>query len=337
MLRLHLVKPAADQHANMSAEESQVLHGTAVLQRLVGPWAGSDPIVCADSYSSSVEAALALKRVGLRLIGVVKTAQRRFPMASLATREFRARGSWVLMVHTDTSGAPDLMASMWADRNRRFFVATAGSARPGAPCEQLRWRQLDGGAERIAVPVPQPEVAEIFYGCCARIDRHNRCRQDDLRLEHKLGTHEWSQRVNISLLGVCIVDAWLLHSGARGPASLKQAAFYEDLASGLIDNTFDSTGARPRAATGDTNPTPPLGYGLGVHLTPTTKRRHPSAGGAGVFLAQRRCCVCSTQTSTLVCSECRQPDSGREMFVCGAKTGRNFFASHVLSAHDAVM
>jgi len=133
MLRLHLVTTAADQHSNMSAEESQVLPGTAVLQCLVGPWAGSDRIVCADSYFSSVEAALELKGMGLLLIGVVKTAHRRFPMASLAARELRARGSWVSMVHTDTSGAPDLMAAMWADRNRRFFVATAGSARPGAP------------------------------------------------------------------------------------------------------------------------------------------------------------------------------------------------------------
>jgi len=81
MLRLHLATTAADQHANMSAEESQVLHGTAVLQRLVGPWAGSDRIRCADSYFSSVEAALALKGMGLRLIGVVKTAHRRFPKA----------------------------------------------------------------------------------------------------------------------------------------------------------------------------------------------------------------------------------------------------------------
>jgi len=239
------------------------------------------------------------------------------------------------MVHTDTSGAPHVMAAMWADRNRRFSVATAGSARPGAPCKRLRWRQLDAGEERVAVSVPQPDVAEIYYGCGAQIDRHNRCRQDDLRLDHKLGTHDWSQRVNISLLGVCIVDALLLHSGARGPASLKQAAFYEDLASGLIDNTFDSTDARPRAATGETRPTPPLGSGVGVHLTPTTKRLHRSAGGAGVFLAQRRCCVCATHTSTLVCSECRQRDGGREMFVCGAKTGRNCFASHFLPAHVA--
>jgi len=226
-------------------------------------------------------------------------------MASLAAQELRARGSWVSMVHTDTSGAPEFMAAMWADRNWRVFVATAGSARPGAPCERLRWCQIDGGAERVAVSVPQPEVAEIYYGCCAHIYRHNRCRQDVLRLEHTLGTHDWSQRVNVSFLGFCFFDAWLLHSEARGPASLKQAAFYEDLASGLIANTFDSTGARPRAATGENHPTPPLGYGVGVHLTPTTMRRHPSAGGAGVFLAQRRCCLCTTHTSTLVCSECR--------------------------------
>jgi len=337
MLRLHRVTTSADptrQHVR-GREPGAAWHSR--FTALFGPWAGSDRIACADSYFSSVEAALALKGTGLRLIGVVKTTHRRLPMASLAARELRGRGSWVSMVPTDTSGAPDLMAAMWADRNRPVFVATAGSARPGAPCERLRWRQIYGGAERVAVSVPQPEVAEIYYGCCAQICRHNRWRQDVLRLEHKLGTHDWSQRVNISFLGVFLFDAWLLLSGAPGPASLNQAALYEDLAPGLIASTFDSTGARPPAATGETNPTPPLGYGVGVHLTPKTKRRHPSACGAGVFLAQRRCCVCTTHTSTLVCSDCRQLDGGREMFVCEAKAGRNCFASHVPSAHDAVL
>jgi len=102
----------------------------------------------------------------------------------------------------------------------------------------------------VVVWVLQPEVAGIYYRCCAQIDRDNRCRQDDLRLEHKLGTHDWSKRTNISFLGVCIVDASLLHSESRGRVSLKQAAFYEDTAFGLIDKTFDSTGARPRAASG---------------------------------------------------------------------------------------
>jgi len=228
-------------------------------------------------------------------------------------------------VHADTSGAPEFMAVMLADRNRRFSVATAGSARPGAPWESVCWRQLGGGAERVAAPVLQAEVDEFYWGCCAQIYFHNRSLRDDLRLEHKLGTHDWSHRVDLSLLGVCSGEAWLLHSGARAPASFKQEAFEEDLASGLIENTFDSMGARPRAATSAVDPAPPSVYGVGVDLTPTTKRLHPSAGGAGVVLAQRRCCVCTTHTNTLVCFECRQPDGGRQMLLCGAKAGRNCF------------
>ena len=284
MLRLHLVTTAADQHGNLSAAETQLLHGTTVLQRLVGLWAGTDRIVCADSYFASVEAALSLKASGLRFIGVAKTAHRRLPMAPLAALQLSARGDWVLMVHPSPSGPPELMAVLWADRDRRYFVASAGSSRAGAPCERLRWRQLDGGAERVAVSVTQPEVAEIYYSCCAQIDRHNRCRQDDLRLERRLGTHDWSQRGNLSFLGVCIVDAWMLHSGARGPAaSLEQATFYEDLASGLIDNTFDSTGWRPRTAQAATEATVAPAYGVGVHLTPSTKRRAPPSGGGAAF------------------------------------------------------
>jgi len=173
----------------------------------------------------------------LRFIGVVKTAHRRFQMASLAYREHGERGHWVFMVLNGASGSPEVTAVLSEDRNRRYFVATVGSARAGGAWERLRWRQVDGGAERVAVSEPQPEVAEIYYGYCAQIDRHNRCRQDDLRLEHKLGTRDRSQRVNLFLLGICIADSWLLHAGARSPFSLKQAAFYEDLASGLIDNT----------------------------------------------------------------------------------------------------
>jgi len=178
------------------------------------------------------------------------------------------------------------MVVLWADRDRRYFVASAGSMRAGAPCERLRWRQLDGGAERAAVSVTQPEVAEIFHLCCAQFDRHNRCRQDELRLENKLGTHDWSQRVNLSLMGVCMVNAWMLHSGARGPAaSLKQATFYGDLASWLIDNTFVSTGWRPRTAPAATEATVAPTYGVGLQLTPTTKRRAPPSGGVAALLA----------------------------------------------------
>jgi len=106
LLRIHLVTTAADEHANLSAAETQLLHGTTVLQRLVRPWAGTDRIVCSDSYFASVEAASSLKASGLRLIGVVKTTHRRIPMAPLAARQLSARGDWVSMVHPSPSGPP---------------------------------------------------------------------------------------------------------------------------------------------------------------------------------------------------------------------------------------
>lgn len=58
-------------------------------------------------------------------------------------------------------------------------------------------------------------------------------------------------QVNLSLLGICVIDAWLLYSGAKGAAAvLTQAQFYEDLAEALIDNTYDSTGIRRRGMAG---------------------------------------------------------------------------------------
>jgi len=136
------------------------------------------------------------------------------------------------------------------------------------------------GAHRVALTVRQPEVSQLYYGCCSQIDLHNRCRQDDLRLERKLGTHDWSMRVNISLFGICIVDACLRHRGERGlAASILQANFYEKLASEMIDNTFDVTGTRAKAvAEGADQVASGPEYEVGTHLTPTAKRRHASSG-----------------------------------------------------------
>lgn len=331
MLRLHVVTTSADQHASFTEEERAGAHGTVIMMRLVEPWSGTDRIVCADSYFASVGAAMALKAAGLRFIGVVKTAHRLFPLAFLSARELCGRGDQVTMVHRDESGRPDLMAVVWVDRERRYFIASASSNQPGTPYERLRWRETEeGGAQRVSLIVRQPRVAEIYYGCCSQIDRHNRCRQDDLRLEKKLGTHDWSTRVNHSLLGICLVDSWMLYHGARGPAAtLLQTQFYEQLATELIDNTFDVTGTRQRAV--PANPEEDvthLAYGVGTHLVPTTKRRHPSTN----HLAQRQCLECSYKTS-LVCSTCRDTPGVKEAFLCGPRTGRSCFAGHMRSTH----
>ena len=318
MLRLQLVTTADDEAERTTAEERNLLHGTAVLCRLVEPWAGSSRTVCADSYFASVEAAVTLASMGMRFIGVVKAATRNFPMAELARRPACERGDRACMVHKGIDGKVDMMALMWVDRERRYFISTTSSAADGTPYERIRWRQTGSFAQRVLLTVRQPKVVETYYSSCAAIDRHNRCRQDDLQLERKLVTLDWSKRVGISLLGIIIVDSWLLYSGAHGGEGLTQRKFYEVLSSQLIDNFYNYIGLRPRAEllSDDAVASPALSA-FGPRLSPTKKRKRNN------FAAQRDCQVCKNR-STLVCSTCREI-SGTEVFLCSSKKGRACF------------
>ena len=78
--------------------------------------------------------------MGLRFIGVVKTATRNYPMAHLKNKEFSKRGQWCSTVRKDSDGKPDLMAVVWVDRERRYFVANTSSTLEGAPYSRTRWR-----------------------------------------------------------------------------------------------------------------------------------------------------------------------------------------------------
>ena len=63
------------------------LHGCNVLYELVKPWANTNSIVVADSYFASFQAALRLKKIGLRFIGVMKSVTKEYPMAYLGRVE----------------------------------------------------------------------------------------------------------------------------------------------------------------------------------------------------------------------------------------------------------
>lgn len=339
MLQLSVVTSAEHQKAAGMTNDDNVPHGAAVLRKLSAPWAGTQRVVCADSYFASVPAAIELRKMGLRLSGVLKTATRGFPMQALSTMELDARGDYASYTHTTADGVVDLMAVVWVDRERRYFISSSSTTLPGEPYERIRWRQIDGEAKRVLLTVKLPRVAQEYYECCAAIDRHNRCRQDDLRLEHKLVTHDWSKRVGMSLLGMCAVDAWMLYTGARGAtASLTQKQFYEDLAAQLIGNTFDAVGIRARrsttgsASTASGDMAVSARYGLGIHLEPTLKRRGPSAAD-GDQRAQRGCRVCKWFKSCLVCSGCRGTYE-QEVFLCSPKTGRHCLDVHLREVHE---
>ena len=87
MLRLLLVNSEEDSHLHTQENNEGLQHGTAILKYLVVPWANSKRVVCADSYVASVSSAEEMMRIGIRFIGVVKTATKTFPMAYLSSIE----------------------------------------------------------------------------------------------------------------------------------------------------------------------------------------------------------------------------------------------------------
>lgn len=205
-------------------EELTGLCGCDVLWELVRPWAKSGRVVVADSYFASVKTAKHLFKGGLRFIGVVKTCTKDFPMDHLQSLEMSGdKGSMKGLL---TKADPDnddcqLLAFVWVDRNRRCFISSGFSLIPGEEISRRRWRQIDkvtpnAEPELTDVIIAQPEAAEVYYKSCAKIDQHNRRRQADLKLEKKLKVMNWDARVNQSLFGVTVVDAFNLKRGCEG-------------------------------------------------------------------------------------------------------------------------
>ena len=219
MIQLKLVKTSLEEANKPEQEDGALNHGTQVLLRLVRPWLRTDRLVCADSYFASVQTAKELLRVGLRFIGVVKTATRLFPMAHLASKELSERGDRYGVIcnkDNDNNNQAKLLAFVWVDRDRRYFIASCSSLQEGRPQVRQQWRQLvkdlTTPPEKMELVIPQPIAVETYYAVCSKVDQLNRDRQSTLSIERKFKTLDWSMRVNLTILSMCIVDAWRVWS-----------------------------------------------------------------------------------------------------------------------------
>lgn len=86
MLKLKLVKSA--KKSEVENQNVNWNNGTRFLLELCKPWSDRERIVCADSPFASVEASEVLFKNNLRVIGVVKTATKRFPVSFLGAKGF---------------------------------------------------------------------------------------------------------------------------------------------------------------------------------------------------------------------------------------------------------
>ena len=273
------------------------------------------------------------------------------PKKYLSELELTARGDKSGVVHLDEEGVLDMLAFVWMDRDRRYFIANTSSLADGTPYKRVRWRQVNETPnalpERVTLTIPQPKVAEIYYFTCGKIDMHNRCRQQDLRLERKLKTTDWSQRVNLTLLAMCIVDSWLCYSQCTKTKET-QKEFYTSLAEELIDNNFDNVRhmrRSPRSTPTQFNmcckqvqlvdQTGAPRAGVNAHLTPTKRKRKNKDGQELSYSLQGRCKVCKSKT-TYVCSQCKDDNpNGTEPWLCHSNKGKMCFANHMRDFHGA--
>ena len=95
-----------------------------ILKELIGQCLGSGGLVCADSYFASVQAVKVTVQEGLKFIGVVKIATKKYPMKILKSIEMQKRWDIVGLIERKMEGNCDLLAFTWMDRKRRYFICS---------------------------------------------------------------------------------------------------------------------------------------------------------------------------------------------------------------------
>lgn len=135
-------------------------------------------------------------RESLRFIGDVKTAMKRYMMTYLGSKTMIGRGNWHRMVQKSSESGIEIGAVLWVDSERRYFVTKTGTTLPGHSIFSGRWRRVVNVSKKSKTETNILEVMEQYCGASSRINRCNRCHQDDLKLEKNFQVKETSLRVS---------------------------------------------------------------------------------------------------------------------------------------------
>ena len=157
-----------------------------------------------------------------------------FPMAYLSNIEIHHWGDMRgFLTRLVDSMKLMLGAFVWMDRNRRYFIFTGGLMEKWRMYTRTQLMQedpdLNADTNIVELTIPHPIKAELYYSACGKIDRHNRCRQESLDIEKKLGTKDWSKQFNLSVFAINVVDVCLEYQGITGTEDT-QADLYHYLA-----------------------------------------------------------------------------------------------------------
>ena len=285
---------------------------------------------------------------------MIKTATTGYPMVYLGRVLLPdGKGDRHGVITRDEATGCQLLAFVWCDRDRRYFISTCSSLASGSVIERTRWRQIDktpnADPTRAEIKIEQPKACETYYSACSMIDRHNRSRQSTLMIEKKVRVGTFNSRINTSVFAmVGPVDAWFLYRGIRADSHKTQGFyvderhFYELLCEQLIDNKFDSSQASTRSKrrtdaemllqeTAAANGSVPSHLQL-IGVTPT--KRHKKNR---IHRLQGRCLVCN-KPATTVCRECQRvaPFDKHQHWICDKK-GKKCMGDHIIAHHPSMI
>ena len=126
MMQIKIVDTAEEEDQHTREGQDGMLHGTRVMINLLVPCHNDrERVVCGDSYFASVSAVIEIKKLGLRSIGVIKTATKQFPMAYLSSREVIGHGNSHALYTKNQDDEVELLAIIWIDRDRRYFISNS--------------------------------------------------------------------------------------------------------------------------------------------------------------------------------------------------------------------
>ena len=181
-------------------------------------------VVVGDAGFGSVAAAAYLHTLGIYCIMNIKDSSSfpavGFPKAQLASLlEGHAAGTSVAMrAGVEWRGShtvPMLAVAYRYSRSKppQFFVATAGSMRPGDPSIQRFRDEVDQPCEKL---IAQPQLLNWYWKIFSRIDRRNQIRQGVLRLEKVWRTRDAKVRLTTSQFAEMLVELKLHVDFATG-------------------------------------------------------------------------------------------------------------------------
>ena len=148
MIHLKLVKGSVDNKL-LANEDPGGLHGTRVMKQLFAPWRNSGRVVCEDYYFASVPCAISMRDTGMRFIGVVKTATKQYPQHYLSTVELPEKGDYKGVLNIEPTNGYTLLAFLWVDQYKIYFISNCCSLSQGFPYTQIRYIQIEEVATSI--------------------------------------------------------------------------------------------------------------------------------------------------------------------------------------------